>query len=223
MSSRYQMSSVVDDIDDFAPTTAFGGFETTNTAGSATESGAAVEENDVWNQGAFGTTEAASTPAAAEATPAAAEADPFGADFAAMDAATETKEPEDAFGLGSSIAQPDAQQQSKLAAWRAEHAAKLQARQEEERKEKARLAQQAQEEIAAFMEKRREQCAKNAARNRADEKQWRADIKSTLETGTDFEKVAKYCELRVKDEGKPPKNDRMRKLLIQLKNERPKA
>lgn len=77
-------------------------------------------------------------------------------------------------------------------------------------------------ELADFYRVRDDAVKKSMAVNRSEERNTKADIKNTMENGTQWEKVAKFCDLKPKIEGKGgvQKTDRMRRLLLTLKNEK---
>lgn len=124
----------------------------------------------------------------------------------------------DAFGLGA----PEAEQkgESALDKWNAEHAVVLQGKASKEQQDKAASAAKAKEELAAFYVKQGDTLKRAQAQNRGEEKSWRADLATTNASGTEWEKVAKYCDLKPKADAKAGKTDRMRKLIIALKNDK---
>lgn len=155
------------------------------------------------------------------------EEDPFGgggaedADlgFGASAAAPAEEEP--------AAAEPEEEEEEQgetpLSLWKEERAKVLAERQSAA--EAAREAQEAKarEEIEEFYKQREETLQKNMAAHRTDEAEAKAEHDALMENGTDWEKVAKQVNL------KPPagtkggdagKNARMRKLLLQLKQDK---
>jgi hypothetical protein len=137
---------------------------------------------------------------------------------------------EDVFGLddGSSNLHADAfvaqveTGGSAYAKWEKEHEKALIAKAEKQRAEKQQIAADAKKELEDFHAKREAKIKKNMGINRSEEKQMKAELAQTNATGSEWEKVAKYCDLKPKQEGKggqTAKNERMRKLIVSLKNE----
>lgn len=146
------------------------------------------------------------------------------------DAVEQPASNEDVFGLGETapenaaafVAQPETENTDAFTKWEKEHDKVLAARAEQQRAEKNQVISDAKKELEEFYVKREATIKKKKAENRSEEKQWKSDIAQTNATGSDWEKVAKYCDLKPKQEGKggqAPKNERMRKLLVSLKNE----
>jgi hypothetical protein len=193
----------VDDIDDgfgFAPAQEA---ETEGVAhdGSAEPVEAAAPEADAGDLGVFGF-----------------------ADEGKGDAAAPNEE--DVFGLGamgvSEVPEEPASSDA-FAKWTAEHEKFLRAKADRLRKEKDEEQAAAKRELEEFYAKRDAAVKKAKATNRSEEKQWRADLEATNAHGTQWEKVAKYCDLKPKAEGKggqPHKTERMRKVLVTLKNDK---
>ncbi len=77
----------------------------------------------------------------------------------------------------------------------------------------------AKEELAKFYSDNENRLQKQAKVNRADEKGYKQDMKSTFESGTQWEKVNKLVNLqpKVNEKAGQSRVERMRKLLIQLK------
>ncbi len=147
-------------------------------------------------------------------------ADLGASNFGAADFGVESKADEGA-GFAFVNSEPEVKQESALAKWEAERAIALQAKADAERAAKAENVAKANEEREAFAKKFEESITRAKATNRAEEKQWRSDFEQTNKSGTDWEKVAKYCDLKPRPDTKtnPAKTERMRKLLVQLKNE----
>jgi len=114
------------------------------------------------------------------------------------------------------------EQQEALALWEKERAVVLRERAAKAEADKAALLAQAKDEMNKFYADREAQLAKAQKTNRADEKNYRADMKSTFESGARWEKVNKLISTQPKANEKAGQSrvDRMRKLLIQLKAEK---
>ena len=80
----------------------------------------------------------------------------------------------------------------------------------------------AREEVQKFYADRDATVTKQQKTNRADEKNYRADMKTTFESGQRWEKVSKLISTqpRPNEKAGTSRVDRMRKLLIQLKAEK---
>lgn len=107
-----------------------------------------------------------------------------------------------------------------LANWQAEHEKKLQAKAERIRAEKKQAADDGKKEIENFYTKRNATIANSQAQNKTEEDKSKAAAKQTTEKGGQWEKVARYCDLKPRNEGKgaqQKKNERMRTLLVDLK------
>jgi hypothetical protein len=79
-------------------------------------------------------------------------------------------------------------------------------------------------ELQEFQKKRKAHTEKIHATNRSEEKDNLQQLQDTLKNGTEWEKVAKFCDLKPKYDAKvaaqPQNTERMRTLLIDLKNEK---
>lgn len=147
----------------------------------------------------------------------------FGADFSsdvaeikAIETPASSSSGDDVFGLAGE----EKEEISALAKWEEDRKVVLQKKAEKERLERQENVKKAKEELAQFYKKREDTLAKTKQTNRADEKALKADIASVTASGSDWEKVAKFCDLRVKAETQrnPLKTERMRSLLVGLKN-----
>lgn len=109
-----------------------------------------------------------------------------------------------------------------LAKWEKERASVLRERADKAAADKQAAIKQAKEEISKFYADRDAQLDKQKKTNRADEKNYRSDMKSTFESGARWEKVGKLISTQPKANEKvgASRVDRMRKLLIQLKTEK---
>jgi hypothetical protein len=88
--------------------------------------------------------------------------------------------------------------------------------------DKEALLSGARDELAKFYADRDAQLAKQQKTNRADEKNYRSDMKTTFDSGARWEKVNKLVSTapRPQEKAGTSRVDRMRKLLIQLKAEK---
>jgi len=130
----------------------------------------------------------------------------------------------DAFGLVTDDPLPSldgelqVEDNSKLREWREQRSIVLAERASEATTKKQANLETAKDETADFYKQREARIARKAESNRADEKEYREDIRSTMQFGTEWEKVAKMVNTAPKSE--KAKTDRMRKLLVQLKSEK---
>jgi len=121
---------------------------------------------------------------------------------------SQQKEPEDIF------APPTA-----LSLWEKERKLVIEERIRKAQAAKVQAQEDAKQDITKFYAQRQETLARNQATNRADEKNTKADMDALMKGGTLWEKVAKLADLQPKA-GQDGKAARMRKLLIQLKNDK---
>ncbi len=148
------------------------------------------------------------------------------ADEGKADGSAAANNDDDLFNLGAMgvTEAPEApvEESDVYAKWQTTHEKALQAKAAALRAEKDKQNQAAKDELAAFYAKRDAAIKRQKAANVSNEKQWRSDINETNATGTQWQKVAKYCDLKPKAEGKggqASKTERMRKILTSLKNE----
>jgi len=121
---------------------------------------------------------------------------------------SQPKEPEDIF------APPTA-----LSLWEKDRKLVLEERIRKAQAAKVQAQEDAKQEITKFYAQRQETLVRNQATNRADEKNTKADMDALMKGGTLWEKVGKLANLQPKA-GQDGKTTRMRKLLIQLKNDK---
>lgn len=147
----------------------------------------------------------------------------------------------DAFGLGGVPTTPDSSSQQlnaapaspsaqrtgvspAKAAWDEKKAKQLAARKEQQQKALQNNMAVGKRELADFQDKRTTHTNKLKATNRTEERDNRTELEATLQNGTEWEKVAKYCDLKPKHDPKvatiPGNTERMRTLLIDLKNDK---
>lgn len=108
--------------------------------------------------------------------------------------------------------------------WDEKKARQLAARKESQQKGLQQNIAQGKRELEDFQSKRTTHTNKLKATNRTEEKETRSELESTLQNGSEWEKVAKYCDLKPKHDPKiatlPNNTERMRTLLIDLKNDK---
>lgn len=123
-----------------------------------------------------------------------------------------------------SFLQQEEEQETPLSIWERERAEVLRERQAKADAEKAAQIATAREEIAKFYADAEAKLEKNKKTNRADEKNYRSDTAAVFANGTKWEKVNKLVNLAPKTNEKPGTSrvERYRKLLTQLKSEKPK-
>jgi len=112
-------------------------------------------------------------------------------------------------------------QETALSLWEAEHELVLKERREKAAVEKRLQQEESRKEIDQFKQNRLNNVEKAKARNRDEEKTNLADLESVMQYGTLWEKVARLVDLAPKSGAKAQDLNRMRTLLIQLKNEKP--
>jgi len=110
-----------------------------------------------------------------------------------------------------------------LSKWEAERAQILAQRRGEALAAKEKQQAAARDEIAKFYEDREAAIHKSVNRNRAEEKESRADLESVMQYGTLWEKVARMVDLNPSAAKTYKRADlvRMRTLLLQLKTDNP--
>lgn len=109
-----------------------------------------------------------------------------------------------------------------LQLWEKERAVILRDRASKAEADKQALLSSAKDEVNKFYADREANLAKQQKTNRADEKNYRSDMKATFDSGARWEKVNKLVSTAPRAGEKPGSSrvDRMRKLLIQLKVEK---
>jgi len=122
----------------------------------------------------------------------------------------------------SSSPPPDDKTPTALSKWEEKRAVILKDRESKEVEVKKDLRKKAQSDIQTFYAQRNERMNQTKTRNRNEEKTSKADIANVNAHGTMWEKVGKEINLQPKVEkgDRKTSTDRMRKLLIQLKNEK---
>lgn len=108
--------------------------------------------------------------------------------------------------------------------WNAKKKLQLEKRAAEQKKAFADSFEQGKNDLIKFQQKRQEQIARNKKASIAEEKQNKEELDKTIQTGTTWEKVAKYSDLKPKHDIKATQQidntERMRTLLIDLKNDK---
>lgn len=109
-----------------------------------------------------------------------------------------------------------------LAKWEKERAQVLRERADKAAADKQAAIDQAKEEISKFYADQQAALERQKKINRGDEKNYRTDMKTTFESGARWEKVGKLISTQPKANEKAgtARVERMRKLLIQLKQEK---
>ncbi|ETO26716.1 hypothetical protein RFI_10417 [Reticulomyxa filosa] len=106
--------------------------------------------------------------------------------------------------------------------WLESHRQMLQEKAKKEREEQDQLQQQAKEDIQKFHDDRKRRIQEAKKQNKTKETQLREDLQAVFEHGTVWEQVAKMVNLQEPTDksGLSGDQERMRKLLIQLKNDK---
>lgn len=114
---------------------------------------------------------------------------------------------------------------SKYVEWQNNHQSKLVEKRNAARERKEEQLTAARAELEAFQSERAANLKKIKAANRDEESAKQAEISNVMEFGSSWEKVNRLVNLKPNPDEKPGTStvDRMRTLLIQLKNEKPKA
>jgi hypothetical protein len=121
----------------------------------------------------------------------------------------EQKEDEDNFMAGP----------TPLSIWEAERKVVLEERIRQAKLSKEKAITDAKEDITKFYKQREEALKKAQTANRTEEKSTKADLEQLMKNGTLWEKVARMANVQPKA-NQDAKQARMRKLLIQLKNDK---
>jgi len=111
-----------------------------------------------------------------------------------------------------------------ISIWERERAQILAERKSKAESDKQQLLNSAKEELSKFYSDANTKLEKSKKVNRADEKNFRSDTAEIFKSGTKWEKVNRLVNVQPKAGEKPGASrvDRYRKLLIQLKAEKPK-
>lgn len=114
---------------------------------------------------------------------------------------------------------------SAIGQWEAEHRSALMEKRNKARAEKEKLLENAKADIEKFYNERMEKQKKIKAQNKENEQNYFSEMGDLMQYGDPWEKVGRLVNLTPKPNEKPgtSKVDRMRGLLIQLKNEKPSA
>jgi len=113
---------------------------------------------------------------------------------------------------------------SAYAQWEAEHRAALMEKRNTARAEKEELLERAKTDIQKFYDERKAKQTNAIERNKGHEENYFAEMRDLMAHGAPWEKVGRLVNLTPKPNEKPgtSKVGRMRRLLIQLKNEKKK-
>lgn len=151
--------------------------------------------------------------------------DNFGGIFDGLTEEQSSANPEDAFGLdlGAGLdTQEPAEVNEAFAAWEISHKKALAAKAEKIRADKKALEAEAKKELDAFYAKRKATLASSQAENVANEE--KAKKAQNESSDNHWKKVSSYCDLKPRTEtgkaSQQKKNERMRTLLVDLKNEK---
>jgi len=111
---------------------------------------------------------------------------------------------------------------SEIGQWEAEHHNMIIEKRNKARQDKEELLEKAKQDIQKFYLERKEKQAKIKISNKEHEDSYFSEMKTLMQYGAPWEKVGKIVNLTLKPNEKPgiSKVDRMRTLLIQLKNEK---
>jgi len=130
----------------------------------------------------------------------------------------ETKNEELAFGVEEPVFAPEP---TALSLWEEKRAVELMERQQKFVELKQEALSKAQEDIKQFYQSKAEKLEKTKQDNRDDEKNFLVDMENLMKFGSRWEKVNKLVNLAPSAaETGGHGQDRMRKLLIQLKNDK---
>lgn len=146
-----------------------------------------------------------------EAAPAEDDGDMFGFD----EQAAEQVEP--------TLEEPVEEEETPLSRWEDERETVLAQRRANALERKDELISKARSNIENARNNRQTKIEKTATQNRTDEQSYRDDLANTMEHGTEWQKVAKMCNLAPKSDKSGVQKDRMRRLLIQLKSAKDSA
>jgi len=114
------------------------------------------------------------------------------------------------------------EEKSLIQKWEMEHREKLKDKRNTARAEKEKLIEQAKTDIEKFYEERKDKQANIKTQNKEHEQRYFQEMKDLMQYGAPWEKVGRLVNLTPKPNEKPgtSKVGRMRRLLIQLKNEK---
>lgn len=141
--------------------------------------------------------------------------------FAGTDMASEAVGEDNLLDMGM---EQKNEESSAYAQWEAEHRAALMEKRNKARAEKEKLLERAKTDIQKFYELRKVKQASAIERNKGREEDYFTGMRDLMVHGAPWEKVGRLVNLAPKPNEKPgtSKVGRMRRLLIQLKNEKKK-
>jgi len=118
--------------------------------------------------------------------------------------------------------QSEDQEPTVLSVWLESRRQILEERKTKEKEEQEKLQKQAKDDIQKFHDDRKRRVEEGKKQNRLKERQLREDLQSVFEYGTIWEQVARMVNLQEATDkrGLSGDQERMRNLLIQLKNEK---
>ncbi|XP_058241201.1 clathrin light chain A isoform X3 [Hemibagrus wyckioides] len=127
----------------------------------------------------------------------------------------ETNGPSDVYAAISSVDRMQAEPES-LRKWREEQYGRLEALDENSRKQEAEWKEKAKQELEEWNARQEEQLAKTKVNNRAAEEVIRSEADDSS-PGTEWERVARLCDFNPKSSKQAKDVSRMRSVLISLK------
>lgn len=116
----------------------------------------------------------------------------------------------------------ESEEKSKIQQWEMEHREMLIEKRNQARAEKEKLIETAKTDIENFYEERKKKQGSIKSQNKEHEQRYFQEMKDLMQYGAPWEKVGRLVNLTPKPNEKPgtSKVGRMRRLLIQLKNEK---
>jgi len=142
--------------------------------------------------------------------------------FAGTDMANDRVVDPDPLGDNMQASLESKDENSEIGQWEAEHHNMIIKKRNKARQDKEELLEKAKQDIQKFYLERKEKQAKIKVSNKEHEETYFSEMKTLMQYGAPWEKVGKIVNLTLKPNEKPgiSKVDRMRTLLIQLKNEK---
>jgi len=142
--------------------------------------------------------------------------------FAGTDMANDRVVDPDPLGDNMQESLESKDENSEIGQWEAEHHNMIIEKRNKARQDKEELLEKAKQDIQKFYLERKEKQAKIKISNKEHEETYFSEMKTLMQYGAPWEKVGKIVNLTLKPNEKPgiSKVDRMRTLLIQLKNEK---
>jgi len=151
------------------------------------------------------------------------ETDPFGAIEPSPTASTPHADAGNAStGLGLESTTGGEQKTTALSVWQEKRSQILAERKQKAEEQKAQLLSTAKDDIKTFYATREQKLTATKKQNRSDEATSKKEYEALMQFGTRWEKVNRLINVTPKpqEKGAGARLDRMRKLLIQLKNQK---